>query len=741
MTELVDRVVADFLRERKFKSLNKTQEAALRAGIYDSEPNALVIAPTGAGKTGVADIVIRTSLAAEPKKRAIYVAPLASLVWAKYKELKKYLPSAEVMRFSEPGWQDEADVLVGTNEQVYTQFLMAPDTLTNFSVLILDELHIMYQRNRGDTVEKILTLAKIHELRIVALSATVEDRKRLAEWLEAIPVVVPEEDRPIKLVDHDLDEHSFNADLVKFDKPPVLIFCATKPWTESRAIDLAIYLDSLKRKKDPKAEEAAKRIEDALDVEITERLEALLLCIKEGVAWYHADIPGTLKGMILDAYENGAIRYLFTTTALAFGFDSPTRTVVVYDLKRWDPESRGQKSIGVHEFRQMAGRAGRPSKAEFNDGYLCGVIKDASTPPELQRYRTAPLEAVDSFIGTVDDNFRKTILELILSGKTHADELLGFFKATFYGFGAEDSTSLGIFYSLENDVQGRLKTLVDDDFVLPRPRGQFSLTDFGRFVAEFELDPSRSNELKVYSELRRYLAASFDRGDELPFTAEVLFKLCRTLGYSLSKTRGATLDDDVGRLYTSRGWNVNDGAARAALAVLFGWLEGVSAPTIEKRFGVYIDAVQSAAEGLANEAIPLIVGLANLQGIIPSSLYEDLPDRLKYGVTEGMLNLVRIDGIARKRALAILSACDALIVTTAASIAYQDRPDKSEMKYRGKPLGKKGDRITPENVWDFLCRFHKAHGDAGLKELVKDAGGIGDVLSARVLQAIKPGKA
>src|SRR5207245_10367506 len=92
LTKLVDKVVAEFLRERKFKKLNKTQDAALKAGLFSSSANGLVIAPTGAGKTGVADILIRIGLASEPKKRALYVAPLNSLVYAKYVELKLALP-------------------------------------------------------------------------------------------------------------------------------------------------------------------------------------------------------------------------------------------------------------------------------------------------------------------------------------------------------------------------------------------------------------------------------------------------------------------------------------------------------------------------------------------------------------------------------------------------------------------------------------------------------------------------
>src|SRR5437867_9745409 len=191
MTELVDRVIVDFLHERKYPALNQTQQAGLKAGIYESSANAIVIAPTGAGKTGVADLVIRVSLASEPKRRAVYVAPLTSLVHAKYTELKKVLPTHKVMRFAEPGWQGNADIMVGTNEQVYTQFLMAPATMTNFSVMVLDELHVMYDQNRGHTVEKLLTLAKIHGIRIIALSATIEDRKALAEWLEAVLVEVP----------------------------------------------------------------------------------------------------------------------------------------------------------------------------------------------------------------------------------------------------------------------------------------------------------------------------------------------------------------------------------------------------------------------------------------------------------------------------------------------------------------------------------------------------------------------
>src|SRR5712691_10102319 len=106
------------------------------------------------------------------------------------------------------------------------------------------------------------------------------------------------------------------------------------------------------------------------------------------------------------------------------------------------------------------------------------------------------------------------------------------------------------------------------------------------------MNPEVSHELTTYLEIRKYLEASFDRGDELPLLPEIIHRLCRILDLSVPRKPGLALSEDDVRRYASRGWEASDGYARAALSIFFGWLEGASAGSIERIFGVVVDGVQ-----------------------------------------------------------------------------------------------------------------------------------------------------
>ncbi len=180
-----EKLVEEFLQRHNWEDLMKSQRMAVDVGLLDGSTNIVAIAPTASGKTGVAELAILASLTSDPPGRAMYVAPLKSLAMANLEGFRALFPESKVMSLYERRALSDADVLVGTNEFSYRNLLEKPDMIRNFNLLILDELHIMYQDRRGHTVEKLLTLAKRMGLRIICLSATIEDKQELRRWLDA----------------------------------------------------------------------------------------------------------------------------------------------------------------------------------------------------------------------------------------------------------------------------------------------------------------------------------------------------------------------------------------------------------------------------------------------------------------------------------------------------------------------------------------------------------------------------
>lgn len=76
-----------------------------------------------------------------------------------------------------------------------------------------------------------------------------------------------------------------------------------------------------------------------------------------------------------------------------------------------------------------------------------------------------------------------------------------------------------------------------------------------------------------------------------------------------------------------------------------------------------------------------------------------------------MLYLVRIERIGRRRALAIVSACDALLVNLESSPAARNLTEGALMGCHDKRVLRKGQRVNPGNVCSFLKDFHQLYGN------------------------------
>jgi superfamily II RNA helicase len=341
--------------------------AALAAG------DVLVAAPTGSGKTWVAEQAIRRLRARGGT--AWYTTPLKALSNQKFRQFQRLFGADDVgLVTGERRINSDAAIVVGTTEILRNILYGGPRPA---DLIVLDEAHYLGDVERGTAWEEVILLAS-PATRLLLLSASIPNADELAGWLTEVrgqpPRVVREDERPVPLrllladargrllppglgnrVRHAMRQHGWLLELMRQLEgghllPAILFFPAR------RECDIAAR--ELSTLRPPGAEERAHALgewEREYPTLLGHRYRHAL--IQAGVAPHHA---GHLMGWRLaveDLLARGLVRAVAATTTLASGLDVPARTVALSTLVRNSPE--GPVALSATEFQQMAGRAGR----------------------------------------------------------------------------------------------------------------------------------------------------------------------------------------------------------------------------------------------------------------------------------------------------------------------------------------------------------------------------------------------
>lgn len=162
--------------------------------------NVLVAAPTGAGKTVVADFAVY--LAQQHNAKAFYTTPIKALSNQKYHDLVAiYGPDKVGLLTGDTSINSEADIVVMTTEVLRNMLYENSTTLQALRYVVLDEVHYLADRFRGPVWEEVI----IHlpkSVRIVGLSATVSNVEDFAKWITSVrgdTKLVVSEHRPVPL--------------------------------------------------------------------------------------------------------------------------------------------------------------------------------------------------------------------------------------------------------------------------------------------------------------------------------------------------------------------------------------------------------------------------------------------------------------------------------------------------------------------------------------------------------------
>ena len=191
------------LTEEGINELRPAQEKAIAAGLLDSE-NLLICTPTASGKTLIAELAA-TKTILNNQGKAIYIVPLVALASEKAKEFRRKWGGLFRIALSVGDFDSadphlaEYDLIICTAEKLDSLLRHHAHWLSQVSLVVVDEIHLLNDVSRGPTLEIIITLLRqlIPEMQIIGLSATIGNPKELADWLDA--KLIEDNWRPVPL--------------------------------------------------------------------------------------------------------------------------------------------------------------------------------------------------------------------------------------------------------------------------------------------------------------------------------------------------------------------------------------------------------------------------------------------------------------------------------------------------------------------------------------------------------------
>ncbi|VUZ50971.1 unnamed protein product, partial [Hymenolepis diminuta] len=392
------------LKNKKYESLysythfNPIQTQVFHT-VYHQDVNVLLGAPTGSGKTAVAELAIFRVFNTTPEKKCVYIAPLKALVrervddWSVKigRKLGKRVveltgdvsPDAALLR--------HADVIVTTPEKWdgVSRSWRHRNYVQQIALIVIDEIH-MVGEDRGPALEAIVSRANFianqlnTRIRVVGLSTALANAVDMAVWLRVPLAPLGAESacsgrglfnfrpsvRPVPLEVHiqAFPGRHYCPRMALMNKPifqaiqshsyskPVLIFVASRRQTRRTAFDLITYASA----------DMNPRRWLHMDIDEIEALASTLsdqnlqVTLPYGIGIHHAGLRDNDRRIVEELFVNQKIQVLIATSTLAWGVNFPAHLVIVKGTEYFDGKTKRYIDYPITDVLQMMGRAGRP---------------------------------------------------------------------------------------------------------------------------------------------------------------------------------------------------------------------------------------------------------------------------------------------------------------------------------------------------------------------------------------------
>ena len=503
----------------EFKNLvlDKFQEDAINA--IEKNNSVIVSAPTGSGKTLIADFIIDRELKGD--NRVIYTAPIKALSNQKFKDFcEDYGKESIGLITGDIVINPTAQVLIMTTEVYRNMAIISDKVLDNVSYVIMDEIHYIGDTQRGHIWEESIIFSD--NVKFLFLSATIPNSEEFANWVKKIKghnvesIIYNHRPVPLDIKFYNPEYGICTLDRIKEldsqpkiryyrkkdryrkknkrtseykelinelsdDWLPAIYFVFSRLKTQDFAVNLARthqFLDNHEKK------EVGKIVSDSfrnLSIEITSLRSAGLIkkCLLKGIAFHHAGLVPDIKHIVEKLFAKGLVKVLFATETFALGINMPAKSVCFDSLRKFTNE--GFRYLNSKEFFQIAGRAGR--RGIDNKGLAVSVVR-----------RGDELDKISSFTKKDDmpikSQFRLSYNTILNMYDLHdPEEIEKILKMNLYTFqelkGKIDD--IAMLNSIKARYNKAIKVLKKKDYI----NGP-DLTEKGRFATKIF-----SNELEI----------------------------------------------------------------------------------------------------------------------------------------------------------------------------------------------------------------------------------------------------
>ncbi|MGY5860452.1 MAG: DEAD/DEAH box helicase [Candidatus Thorarchaeota archaeon] len=664
----INKKIITHLKNLGITKLFPPQEQAFDTGILEGS-NLVLAVPTSSGKTLVAEICMLKAIL-DGRGKALYLVPLKSLAREKYADFKKYEALGITVAMSVGDYDSagtklgEADIIVLTTEKADSLVRHKVDWINDIGIVVVDEVHLINDPTRGPTLEMVLAkLIQMLETQIVALSATISNASDIADWLDA--ELVKSTWRPVPLSEGvylsgsiDFENLETNkrsvrnlprirkeelADVVcdtLDESGQVLVFVSSRKSTISMAKRFAPFLrkylsdDTLGH-----LVRIAKKIGNRASApEISKILGKL---VASGVAFHHAGLDNQERALVEDAFKDNLLKVIVATPTLAAGVNLPARRVIIRDYRRFE-QNRGSYPIPILEYKQMAGRAGRPKYDKYGEAVLIAKTeqeKDAL----IDHYILSEPEEIFSKLKS-QSALRSHLLAAIATELTNnRDEVDELISNTFFASNNEQ-------HKIDHHVSSAIEFLKDGELIETTTSDLYTATALGKRASRLYIDPQTAI-------MFRDILSQF----ETHTIFGILHMICHTPDQPVTYVARSEIEDTEVFIKDNfkelmveppdeldTGYTDFLGEVKTA-RILREWISETTEKDITERYNVGMGDVHrfvQSAEWLIYAASE-IARITDNPEHIPS--LRGLRSRLKYGVRPDILELVSLRGVGRVR--------------------------------------------------------------------------------------------
>ena len=393
-------LAADYLDTLPFEPYPVQEDALLTW--FTSEQGVLVCAPTGTGKTLIAEAAVYEAL--RTGKTAYYTTPLIALTEQKLTEIQQtvqrwgFSPDDVGLVTGNRRVNPDAPILVVVAEILFNRLLHREAfDFQDVSAVVMDEFHSFNDRERGVVWELSLGLLPKH-VRLMLLSATVGNAYPFTSWLRSA------HDRDIELVEgHErkvplsyrwIGDQTLNELLYEMSsgddesrRVPALVFCFNREqcWTVAEQLKGQTLISDDHKKKLSQALDAYDWSKGA-----GPKLKQILM---RGIGVHHAGVLPNYKRIVEELFQRRLLLITVCTETLAAGINLPARSVVLPSILK-GPKDR-KKLMMPSDAHQMFGRAGRPQFDTEGFVYALAHEDDVKLHRWQEKYDQIPEDTKD----------------------------------------------------------------------------------------------------------------------------------------------------------------------------------------------------------------------------------------------------------------------------------------------------------------------------------------------------------